>query len=533
MTTEPADINSYDEVPYESYAFPQSHPDRLATIASLFGMSPTPIENCRVLELGCALGGNLLPIALGFPNSQCVGFDLSARQIADGNALVQQLDVRNIRLEQKSILDVQKEDGEFDYILCHGVYSWVPEAVREKILSICKTNLAPNGVAYISYNTYPGWRMRGMIRDMMLYHVAQFKEAKMRIDQAKALLDFMAKSVATTGSGTATAYATLLKDTLEHLRGLPDSYLYHDYLETVNEPTYFHEFVARANAHGLQYLGESEFAAMLGSGFAPQVTETLRKVAPEIIRMEQYLDFLRNRTFRQTLLCHAGLPLHRDITPVVLPRFEISCSAVPMSKVPDLQTEAKEQWKTPRGQLIQSGNSLTKAALLILSELYPLSVPYERLRELAWARLHPSTQFTEAQKLSNASGLLAAELLQCYALGVLELRQRTPRCLSTVGERPKVSELARYQASRGLKFVNQRHETILFDEFSRQLIRMLDGKSDRKALRGKLLELCESGALVAQQDGAPIKDREKLKAALDQMLAQALPNLARQAMLVE
>lgn len=73
---------SYDEVPYESYPFAQTHPDRLATVATLLGLRPAPVEQCRVLELGCAGGGNLIPMALTLPESTFVGIDLSARQIA-------------------------------------------------------------------------------------------------------------------------------------------------------------------------------------------------------------------------------------------------------------------------------------------------------------------------------------------------------------------------------------------------------------------------------------------------------------------
>jgi len=73
---------SYDEVPYESQSFPQSHPNRLATLGRLFGLSPAPVAQCRVLELGCASGGNLIPMAYHLPESEFVGLDL-IRQSSD------------------------------------------------------------------------------------------------------------------------------------------------------------------------------------------------------------------------------------------------------------------------------------------------------------------------------------------------------------------------------------------------------------------------------------------------------------------
>lgn len=181
---------SYDDVPYSSYPYRQSHPERLATIATLFGMQPPPLERCRVLELGCSMGGNLIPVAERFPESAFLGIDASSRQIAEGQAALRALELKNITLAHRSIMDVSAEDGAFDYVLCHGVYSWVPEEVQQKILAICRQNLSPNGVAYVSYNTYRCWHMRGMIRDMMLYRTRECGKPGERVRQARALLDF-------------------------------------------------------------------------------------------------------------------------------------------------------------------------------------------------------------------------------------------------------------------------------------------------------------------------------------------------------
>src|SRR5262249_40891875 len=161
--------NSYDAVPYNSYPFPRTHPGHLAAVASLFGMKPAPIGRCRVLELGCAGGVNLIPMALTLPASRFIGVDLSARQIADGQKLAAELALDNLHLRHLNILDVDQSLGQFDYIVCHGVYSWAPGPVRDKILEVCARNLAPQGVAFVSYNTYPGWHMNGMIRDMLCF----------------------------------------------------------------------------------------------------------------------------------------------------------------------------------------------------------------------------------------------------------------------------------------------------------------------------------------------------------------------------
>ncbi len=143
---------SYDAVPYTSWPYPQSHPDRLATMATLFGLKPQPVDHARVLELGCASGGNLIPMAVAMPESHFIGIELSARQLAEGQETVRRLGLTNIELHQKNILEVGPDLGRFHYILAHGVYSWVPEPVQDKILAVCQENLEPGGVAYVSYN---------------------------------------------------------------------------------------------------------------------------------------------------------------------------------------------------------------------------------------------------------------------------------------------------------------------------------------------------------------------------------------------
>src|SRR5262245_57118876 len=117
--------NSYDDVPYENFAFVQTHPDRLATIARMFGLITPEVSTSRVLELGCASGGNLLPMAFNLPRAEFVGIDLSQRQIERGRETIAAVGIPNARLEHASILDISRDWGTFDYIICHGVFSWV------------------------------------------------------------------------------------------------------------------------------------------------------------------------------------------------------------------------------------------------------------------------------------------------------------------------------------------------------------------------------------------------------------------------
>ena len=212
------------------------------------------------------------------------------------------------------------------------------------MLAICRDNLAPNGVAFVSYNTLPGWHMRGMIRDMMVYHSSQFQGATQKVRQARALLDFLAQSTPTT-----TSYGMTLRQELDAIRNEPDAYLFHDHLEEINDPFYFHQFADAARRHELQYLAEADFGDMLLSKFPPKVAETLTRIAQDVIRMEQYMDFVRNRLFRQTLLVHRGAPIWRKVDGRMVKGLLVSSAVKPESAAPVLTQGVSEAFKTPSG----------------------------------------------------------------------------------------------------------------------------------------------------------------------------------------
>ena len=188
-------LNAYDEVLYPSRAFPQSHPNRLATVAFLRGMQPAPINRCRVLELGCGVGANLIGMAFQLAASEFIGLDLARRPIASGQAFVSELGLRNISMHSMDLREASLERfGRFDYIIAHGVYSWVPQPVRKRILAICREMLNPQGVAYISYNAYPGNHLRDLVRGMMHFHTAGMENPTDKVGQARGLLKFLAES---------------------------------------------------------------------------------------------------------------------------------------------------------------------------------------------------------------------------------------------------------------------------------------------------------------------------------------------------
>ncbi|MCI0455951.1 MAG: class I SAM-dependent methyltransferase [Gemmataceae bacterium] len=526
-TTAPAPSGtSYDEVPYTSHPFPQTHPDRLATVATLMGLRPVPVERCRVLELGCASGGNLIPMAVTLPESRFVGLDLSVIQIERGRRQAEALGVTNVELLSRNLLDVGPELGQFDYVICHGVYSWVPPAIRDKILSICSQNLAPDGVAYVSYNTYPGWHMRGMIRDMMAYHAQRFRASKRKVSQARALLDFLAESVSTKDG----PYALLLKQELEVVRSKPDDYLLHEHLEEFNDPVYFYQFVKSATAHGLTYLGEAALGTMSTEPFAPKVREALHRVAQDQIQREQYMDFLRNRMFRQTLLCHASQRFTYAVEGGRVAGLHVASRALPTAQA-DLASDSADEFKLQEGCGITTRDCLLKAALLELAPLWPGSLPFSSLLERARERLRAAGGKVPEDQPSDA-GRLGASLVYAYLPGLVELSPRPPQFTLALSERPVACRLARLQAEAGNLVTNRRHERVTLGDSERQLLMRLDGTRDRPALAEALATLCLTGTLTARHEGLPVREAEQVWTTVNNAIPGMMTRLARLALLV-
>ena len=118
--------NVYDEIHYPTEGYRQTFPDRLATAGVLMGMQPPTVERCRVLELGCGSGENLLSMALSLPDSEFVGLDFAATSITRACAAAENCGVRNATFLQRDLLDSVADLGRFDYVIAHGVYSWTP-----------------------------------------------------------------------------------------------------------------------------------------------------------------------------------------------------------------------------------------------------------------------------------------------------------------------------------------------------------------------------------------------------------------------
>jgi len=299
--------NTYDEFRYNNLPILQTHPGRLWVLAKLAGLEPAPVETCKVLELGTSEGANIIGMAVTLPRAHFTGVDLAGEPLARGQRVIDDLGLDNLRLLRMNLLEFDESLGKFDYILTHGIYGWTPPEVGAKVLEIAQRCLTPDGIAFVSYNTHPSGHIRRLVRDMMLYHAGRFENPVERLQHARAFLKVLAlgRPEPDPFDAAAADYARVL---LEHT----DSALFHDDLAPVYEPVYFHEFVAHAKAHGLQYLGEAS-GYDTPRNLQVEALDTVRGMAAgDAIAEQQYLDFLRMRGFRKSLLCRQERDLETE-----------------------------------------------------------------------------------------------------------------------------------------------------------------------------------------------------------------------------
>jgi methyltransferase-like protein/ubiquinone/menaquinone biosynthesis C-methylase UbiE len=504
---------SYDEVPYDSKPLFSTHPDCLGTAGRLRGLSAAPASNCRVLELGCATGGNLIPMAYALPGSRFVGIDLSPAQIAAGESLCRKVGLTNIALHAASIADLDASWGQFDYIICHGVFSWVPPAIRDKILWICRHLLAPAGVAYISYNTYPGWHMKNIVRDLMRYQAARFDDPQTKIQQARSILTFMARASA----GLDNPISRLLSGQAESLADDADYYLYHEHLEDSNQPFYFHEFVAQARGAGLEYLGEAWHHTQLDN-LPADVQETLQAISRDLIDLEQYVDIINSRTFRRTLLCHAEVPIEQTPDPSVLDTMHLSALARPAASQPDVCSDAPEKFLMDDGTSATTNIPLCKAALLELFQHWPATLPFTELCAAAAARVGPG-----APPPAAARQLLAAFLIRGYVAQVTAVHSEPFSFTRRVSDRPRASRLARIVSAERPNVPNLRHRLIVLSPLDRHIVPWADGSRS-------VAEIA-AAAGAAAHDSPAAELRNQPAEVWTQWTTEALTRLASSALL--
>ena len=308
MTTNTNDVQQtiYSELGYKSMPFPYTTPATLEAYAALVGISAPNPKSARVLELGATYGGNIISQALFNPDATFVGIELSQEQVEKGNEVIANAGLTNVSLIQSDIASIGSEIGTFDYIIAHGVYSWVDDGVKDALLRLIDEHLAEDGIAYISYNTYPGWHTMGEVRQLMMFS----NRDKTQFNHKEKVLH--GKTIGSIVGSQILKYDNLKERNSKFLGALrsvlqkDEYYVGHDHLEPNNDPVYFYQFNDHLGAHNLAYLCDADLTLSMVRSFDADIADTLDKLAlNDHVAQEQYLDFMLDTTFRKSIICKA------------------------------------------------------------------------------------------------------------------------------------------------------------------------------------------------------------------------------------
>lgn len=454
----------YDTVAYAGRANAQSHPGHLAAVAALLGIAAPPVGSARVLELGCGHGDNVLPMAEALPGARFVGCDISGQAIAIARRGAAALALDNVSFVQADLTAFEDDGAPFDYIVAHGLYSWVPAGVRDAMMALARRRLARNGLLFVSYNVYPGCHVRKAAWEMLHHHVDRIADPKEKLAQARALAALLAEpSVAQTETDG------LLRKELARLATQDDSALFHDDLGSLNEPIYFHQFAAHVARHDLTWLGEAKLSMMTAAGLTPRVTQFVSSM--DRLTREQYLDFARLRRFRQSIVCRA------DAEPSGAPPHARAAGLHAAASMQLVRT-ASEGGGVPEGPGDDPSRRATTRLLQFLLREAPGVVPVEEAA--AWLA-------AEAPQDAAGARPVAALLAEASYAGTVDLYAHRPRVATAASERPRTSACVRFEAARRANVTNLRHESLhLDDPHALAVLALMDGTRTRDDLERAL-----------------------------------------------
>jgi len=307
MANEEMQQTIYKELGYKSYPFPFTTPAYLEAYGTLVGLKPPTAKTARVLELGATYGGNIISQAAHNPEATFVGIELSQDQVEKGNKIIGDAKLDNVSLVQGDILNFDESMGTFDYIIAHGFYSWISDEMKDKLLDIISNHLADNGIAYVSYNTYPGWHTMEEVRQLMLFANRGHDEST---HKEKVL---RGKTVGSLVGAQILNYDNLKERNSKFLGALrsvmqkDDYYVGHDHLEPHNDPCYLYQFNDHLKANNLAYVGDADLTLSMVRTYDESIADKLEQLAPNSqVDQEQYLDFMLDTTFRKSIICKAS-----------------------------------------------------------------------------------------------------------------------------------------------------------------------------------------------------------------------------------
>lgn len=293
MPQEDTVASLYRERGYPPMSHPTTDPAFTGASARLAGLVTPEPRKASIFEIGCATGHNLLPLAARWPEAEIMGCDIAAPAVEEAVRLAKDAGLCNAEFFTADLRELEFSGRTFDYIIAHGVFSWVEDDAKKSLLDFCSRHLSPNGIAVISFNVLAGWEAR--------LHVAAAVsriESEHGVDRLKAIA--ILREVVEDETVRAIADDMLLKG--------PEILSFDDF-GPVNDPWAFDDFVSACSSSGLRWLGESDPAENFPRSLTDGQRAKLAPLAGDPVAMHAKADELLSRTFRSGLICRADAPV--------------------------------------------------------------------------------------------------------------------------------------------------------------------------------------------------------------------------------
>jgi SAM-dependent methyltransferase len=453
-TSSPSTVphEGYDCAPYTSHAYAETHPERLRVVARLSGWNAPELGGARVLEIGAGRGGNLLAMAMSLPDADLVGIEPSSRQAAEVFTIAERLGVKNVTVHSAGFEGeglLRGEGDRFDFIVAHGVASWMPVRSRGELLSRMARWLSPSGVAYVSFNVLPGWYARMAAREWMRFRAGERGLDVGSVDPAS-WLRWLRGAVSPDLAG----YREDLARVEARLVETEQAYAVHEYLEGENHPALVSDLLREAEQAGLAYLGDAIPREVAIETLPDPVQVAASKLG--LAGAQQLVDFVRCTAFRRALFVRADTAAARGWRWPARLDVEAMGTLLVASR---LRPSAEDPGRFDgSGESVQAPSPRVRAALTLLHEIAPRALGFDDLARGSARRLGEADHEECAREL-------AGELRDLWlSVDGVDFHDHEPPFETVPHERPRACPFARLQGSRGEPITNRWHQEVVLPE---------------------------------------------------------------------
>ena len=457
---------------FEKRTFPnhRTHPVILSTIGALLGLEIKPIEKCKVLELNCGDGGNIIPVSLYFPQMQYYGVDTDETAVLKANKLVKDLNLTNIRIQKKELSELRELEGQFDFIILNRYYSWVDPELRKNIWEFCQTHLSENGLIFLDFNSLPGWAELLSLRKLIQFRIKGIDDWETAKGEILKFLPAFCNIV--TPPENVSNFSEFFKDEVNHILSLINSdreqIFVQDFFEDENHPVYLSKLIEEAGNFDFKFLSNCDLSNADRSVLPGNVLQLLQIKSKDLPEFEQYIDFFVNQTFREVLFCRESVKINRNPNPKQLENFFVKAQF-------EINTEFEDQGSKNELMLISESGMSVKVSGSLLGDVAALLVEkapsYIRMEEL-FSEVEGLTG-TDMKKSAKRSEL-AMFLLSLYLnTDLLDMRFWEVPEAADGDEMYSISPLIQIQAKNDEHVTIPEHYSVSLTAFEKRLVQEL------------------------------------------------------------